>query len=42
MAGVGLLSEYFSHFVLWNAGNGPAIEIKIALLRSNELDRSLS
>ena len=39
MAGVeptlGLLSEYFSHFVLWNAGNGPAIEIEIALLRSN-------
>ena len=30
-----LRSEYFSHFVVWNAGNGPAIEIETALLRSN-------
>lgn len=30
-----LRSEYFSHFVVWNAGNGPAIEIEIALLHSN-------
>lgn len=30
-----LRSEYFSHFLAWNAGNGPAIEIEIVLLRSN-------
>lgn len=40
MAGVemtlGLRSEYFSHFVVWNAGNGPAIEIEMALLDNNQ------
>lgn len=30
-----LRSEYFSHFVIWNAGSGPAIEIEIALLDNN-------
>ncbi len=30
-----LRSEYFSHFVIWNAGNGPAIEIEVALLDNN-------
>jgi hypothetical protein len=31
----GLLSEHFSHFVAWNAGSGPAVELEIALLRDN-------
>ena len=31
-----LRSEYHSHFVVWNAGNGPAIEIEIALLKSTQ------
>lgn len=39
MAGVELTSvlrsEYFSHFMVWNAGNGPAIELEIAFLHSN-------
>lgn len=30
-----LRSEYFSHFVIWNAGNGPAIEIEMVLLDNN-------
>lgn len=30
-----LRSKYFSHFVVWNAGNGPAIELEIALLHDN-------
>lgn len=30
-----LRSEYFSHFVVWNAGNGPAIELEITFLHSN-------
>ena len=40
MAGVELTSvlrsEYFSHFVVWNAGNGPAIEIEMLLLDNNK------
>lgn len=40
MAGVELnsvlRSEYFSHFVVWNAGNGPAIEIEMLLLDNNK------
>lgn len=31
-----LRSEYLSHFVVWNAGNGPAIEIEMALVDNNE------
>ena len=31
-----LRSEYFSNFLAWNAGNGPAIEIEIALLDNNQ------
>jgi len=30
-----LRSEYFSHFVVWNAGSGPAIEIEMVLLDNN-------
>lgn len=39
MAGVDLTSvlrsEYFSYFVVWNAGNGPGIEIEMVLLDNN-------
>lgn len=31
-----LRSDYFSNFVVWNAGNGPAIEIEMALLDTNK------
>lgn len=27
-----LPSNYFSHFIIWNAGDGPAIEVEISLL----------
>lgn len=31
-----LPSNYFSHFVVWNAGNGPAIEVQISLFDGQE------